>query len=490
MSGFGQLGVRFAFSLGLAFSVLGAAPKKAPKPPSAGDILDRYVAVTGGASAWHSKHSERDEIEGRALEGDRVVLRATVVVSRTGDSFSEVQVPQVASEGIYKGVAWASSHFSGVRIKHGEELEEAMRDSRMLEEADWRSLYPKSRLAGVETIGNQSCYKVLLLPSPIEKVEWFSISSGLLVRRASSEISTSGETAVLYTVEQWAENQGIRQPSVMLASRGDLQYRLRILSTIYDFYRDRAAFEYPSQVAEYLAAERTGKPLPNAEELIERHIFETGGPEAYEMLRTQQITGTLTFLARNLEGRMETWSAGDGKYYKSTDIPGIGKQEEGSDGVIAWDRSPAIGPRVRPRKTRGAVDVTLDAAGVIGWRFLLDQVRTEEEEIIDGHHCYRVRLVPLDGSADMFRWYDRETGLLYRSSISTNTDMGALPVVMTFEEYRMVGDVKWPTRIRVTASGQDTVFAADEVKLNGPVDDAVFALPPEIRDLAQRKALE
>jgi len=472
-----------AFSLAQAFS----APNK---PPTAGAILDRYVRVTGGAQAWHSKRSERDEIEGRTLDGDRVVLRATVVVSRSGDSFSEIQVPQVASEGIYKGIAWASSHFSGVRIKRGMELEEAMRDSRMLEEADWRSLYPKSRLAGIETIGDQSCYKVLLLPSPIDKVEWFSVASGLLVRRASSEISTSGDTPVGYTVEQWAENQGIRQPSVMLAWRGDLQYRLKILSTIYDFYSDRAAFQYPGQVAEYLAAERTGAALPNAEELIERHIFETGGPEAYEMLRTQKITGKLTFLARNIEARMETWAAGGGKYYQSTDIPGMGKQEEGSDGVIAWDRSPAIGPRVRPRKSPGAVAVTLDAAGVIGWRFLIDQVRTEAEEVIDSHDCYRVRLVPLDGSGDMIRWYDRETGLLYRSSLATKTDMGALPVVMTFEEYRMVGEVKWPSRIRVTASGQDTVFAADEVRLNEPVDDAIFELPPEIRDLAQKKALE
>jgi hypothetical protein len=168
----------------------------------------------------------------------------------------------------------------------------------------------------------------------------------------------------------------------------------------------------------------------------------------------------------------------------------MGKQEEGSDGVIAWDRSPAIGPRVRPRRSPGALAVTLDAAGVIGWRFLLDQVRTEAEEMIDSHDCYRVRLVPLDGSGDMIRWYDRETGLLYRSSLATKTDMGALPVVMTFEEYRMVGEVKWPSRIRVTASGQDTVFAADEVRLNEPVDDAIFELPPEIRDLAQKKALE
>jgi Outer membrane lipoprotein-sorting protein len=427
-------------------------------------------------------------IEGRTLDGERVVLRATVATSRARDSVSNIQIPQQGSEGVYKGVAWAVSEFSGVRIKRGPERDEALRDARILEEADWRSLYPKSRLLGIETIGSESCYKIQLLPSGT--TEWFSLSTGLLVRRTSSEISADGDTPTGYTVEQWGEHDGIKQPRVMLAWRGDLEYRLTVLSIAYNAERGRDDFKYPAPVAEYLAADHTGKALPNAEEIIERHIYESGGPEAYEMLRTQKITGTLTFVARNIEGRMETWAAGGGRYYQSTDIPGMGKQEEGSDGVIAWDRSPSIGPRVRPRKNSGAIGITLDAAGMIAWRVLIDRVRTEAEERVDGRDCYRVRLVPRDGSPDMIRWYDRDTGLLYRSSLATRTDMGELPVVLTFEEYREIAGVRWPSRIRTTASGQDTVFAADEVKLNEPVDDAVFDVPPEIRELAQKRAIE
>ena len=310
--------------------------------PTAGQVLDRYVSVTGGATAWHAKRTERDDIEGRTLDGLRVVLRATVTVSRSGNSVSEIQVPQVASEGIYKGVAWASSHFSGVRIKRGMERDEAIRDSRMLEEADWRDLYPKSQVAGVETIDQERCYKVLLLPSSTRKIEWFSVSSGLLVKRSAYELSTSGDTPAGYTVEEWAERGGIKQPVVMLAWRGDFEYRLRILSTVYN--GKHPDLQYPAEVAEYLKAERAGKALPNAEEIIERHIFESGGPEFYEMLRTQKITGTLTFLARNIEGCMETWAAAGGKYYQSTDIPGMGKQEEGQRrrhrvGPLACDRT-------------------------------------------------------------------------------------------------------------------------------------------------------
>src|SRR5580658_7852278 len=119
----------------LCGGLLFAGPEKLP---TAGQVLDHYVNVTGGAAAWHAKHTERDDIEGRTLDGQRVVLRAAITLSRSGNSVSEIDVPQKASEGIYKGVAWASSHFSGVRIKRGMERDEAIRDSRMLEEADWR----------------------------------------------------------------------------------------------------------------------------------------------------------------------------------------------------------------------------------------------------------------------------------------------------------------------------------------------------------------
>jgi hypothetical protein len=186
---------------------------------------------------------------------------------------------------------------------------------------------------------------------------------------------------------------------------------------------------------------------------------------------------------------METWAAEGGKYYQLTDIPGMGKQEEGSDGVIAWDRSPSIGPRVKRRQSASTLGVTLDAAGMIDWRLLIDHVRTEAEEQIDGRDCYRVRLAPRDGSADMIRWYDRDTGLLYRSALAVTTDMGTLPLVMTYEEYRSVAEVKWPSRIRISAPGQETLFAADEVKLNEPVDDAVFVVPAEIRELAEKSAM-
>ena len=283
----------------------------------------------------------------------------------------------------------------------------------MLEEADWRTLYPQSRVAGIEDVRYERCYRILLLPSATQKTEWFSMSTGLLVKRSAFELSPEGDTPAGYSVEDWAIHGGVKQPSTMLAWRGDFEYRLRVLDTIYDLKHMDLA--YPAEVADYLKADRAGKALPNAEEIVERHVYESGGPEFYQMVHTQRVSGRLIYVGRNVEGRMETWAAEGGKYYQLTDIPGMGRQEEGSDGVIAWDRSPSIGARVRPHKNTAPLGVTLDAAGMIEWRTLIDHVRTEA-----GREGRRAGLLP--------RAADAPRRLVRHDSLVRPRDGAALPV--------------------------------------------------------------
>src|SRR5581483_12192377 len=105
------------------------------------------------------------------------------------------------------------TRLSGARIKRGADREAALRMSRMLEEADWRSLYPKSRVDGIEEIDGRRCYKVLLLPSADRRVEWFDAETGLLARRSSVELGASGEVPLTYSVESWRVLEGLKQPS-------------------------------------------------------------------------------------------------------------------------------------------------------------------------------------------------------------------------------------------------------------------------------------
>jgi hypothetical protein len=448
---------------------------------TAATVLDRYVRVTGGANLWHAQKSETDDIEGRALDDDRIVLRATITTTRSGDSVSAVHVPQEATEGVFKGTAWAVSRFSGVRIKHGAERDEAIRDSRMLEEGDWRSIYPHAQFAGIENLNGQLRYKIQLSS---QTAEWFDADGGLLVRRETSELSPAGPVAVGFTVERWTEHAGLKQPSSLLAWRGDFHYRL----TLNTAYNNTSRLWLPVAVSEYLVAERAGTALPNAEEIIERHIYESGGLDAFENLKTQRITGTLTFLSSNTEAHVDSFASDGGRYYQAVDVPGLGLQEEGSDGAVSWERSPVLGPRIKLQADHNGLGVTLDAAQVVGWRQSIAEVRTEAREQMDGHDCYRVRLMPRGNSPALMRWYDRRSGLLYRTSIALATNMGALPTLMTFEEYRDVAGFKWPTRVRMVVSGQNLLFSVGDIRLNEPIESAVFDLPVEVKQIAEKKA--
>jgi len=465
-----------------------AAPARTPRYsalPSVSSVFDHYIQATGGRAAWRSKQAERNEIEGRNLDSGRVVLRAVITTSRNGSSLSEMTIPEVASEGIYKGVAWTWTKLAGPRLRKGAERATAMRAAHMLEEADWRALYPNSKVDGAEPIGGKMCYRVSLLPSSDGKLEWFELDSGLLVKKSWWEMSTSGPVGVTSTVEQWREVEGLRQPMTMLVDRGDMKYRLTVLNVAYSSAAGPEALRYPQEVANYLAEDRAGRALPNAEELIERHIFESGGAASYQTIRTQRVSGTLDYLSRGMVARTEAWSAPGGRYYQTVDIPGLGKQEEGSDGSVLWERSPALGPRARTRRDLSGLGMTMDAAEVIGWRYLIGQARTEVLEKVDGRDCYRVRLTAKSGGSTTVRWYEKNSGLLFRQSVSFKTEMGEVPAVLTYEEWRRVEGLQWPVKIRIVTAGQEMLFAADQVALNSAIENAVFVVPDDVKKLAE-----
>ena len=102
--------------------------------------------------------------------------------------------------------------------------------------------------------------------------------------------------------------------------------------------------------------------------------------------------------------------------------------------------------------------------------------------------CRWINVVARDGSLAALRWYEKGSGLLYRSRQALTTDMGAVPAVVTYEAYRDVEGIRWPSRIRMASEGQDMVFRADDVQLNREIDQRIFDLPDEIRQLAERKS--
>jgi hypothetical protein len=77
--------------------------------------------------------------------------------------------------------------------------------------------------------------------------------------------------------------------------------------------------------------------------------------------------------------------------------------------------------------------------------------------------------------------FDVETGLLVRRITYLRTMIGIIPEEWDFEDYRDVDGVKMPFTIKVSsvdAGNPYVVRKLTEIKLNAPVDDSKFAMPP------------
>jgi hypothetical protein len=79
-------------------------------------------------------------------------------------------------------------------------------------------------------------------------------------------------------------------------------------------------------------------------------------------------------------------------------------------------------------------------------------------------------------------YFDAENGLLLRRISYTRTMIGVIPEQMDFQDYRDVEGVKLPFTIvlaSVDPSNPVSTRKFDEIKLNPPIDDSKFNMPPK-----------
>lgn len=188
-------------STALMISALSAAGFASPadRLPAAETIIEKYIQATGGRAAMEKLHSQMltGTIE---LVGKGVTGTATVYRMAPGKSLSIVEFQGLGKveEGTDGQVAWSRSAMTGPRIKAGSEKAFAIRGARFHGELNWRDIYSKAEVAGVESVDGRACYKVLLTPEGESDatVRFYDKESGLLVKIVMTLKSPQGEFAV------------------------------------------------------------------------------------------------------------------------------------------------------------------------------------------------------------------------------------------------------------------------------------------------------
>jgi outer membrane lipoprotein-sorting protein len=231
---------------------------------------------------------------------------------------------------------------------------------------------------------------------------------------------------------------------------------------------------------------------PTAQSVLDRYVEVTGGKDAYAKVKSVTMLGTMEIKGQNVKGEMKMYRQDGGKYYTVVDLPGVGKQEDGSNGNIVWDKT-VLGPRIKTGPEKFLASCAKGALGEynrgpIEMDTCYAKAEFAGEEVVDGKKTYKLKMTPKEGKPEE-QYYDKESGLLVRTKMIMPSPMGEVPIVATVNEYREVDGVKTPVKLTNEMGPVAMIMTFTTVKFNDSIPDAIFALPPEIEQLtkAQKK---
>ena len=227
--------------------------------------------------------------------------------------------------------------------------------------------------------------------------------------------------------------------------------------------------------------------LPKGEAVLDKYVEVTGGKAAYSKVHTETTSGTMEFKAMGLKGKMTAYAAEPDKRYTEIVIDGIGKIQEGSNGEVAWGMSAVQGPRLKEGDEKAETLLQAKFNPDLTWRDLFKSAETVAVESIDGKDCYKVVLTPKNGTP-VTKWYDKQSGLLLKMSLTAKTPMGDIQSDSTFGDYRKEGDLLVPHKVVSHVATMELVMTIDSVQHNAEIPKDKFDIPAEVKALMNKPA--
>jgi outer membrane lipoprotein-sorting protein len=224
------------------------------------------------------------------------------------------------------------------------------------------------------------------------------------------------------------------------------------------------------------AASPTPAP-PTADQVLAKYLEAIGGTAAIDKTKTRMMKGTFTG-ANGVAIPFEIYQKAPDKFYINVTTQ-QGTIERGFDGKMAWEKSP-----------RGINDLTnpvLDSLKSVFLFFHNIKLKEQFSQMrLGGRDTLNERAIIIVSGRNNEKkrerlFFDAETGLLVRRITYTETPVGVIPEQIDFDDYRVVDGVKLPFTVRVSSvePGLLSTRTFSEIKINVPVDDAKFNMPPK-----------
>ena len=230
------------------------------------------------------------------------------------------------------------------------------------------------------------------------------------------------------------------------------------------------------------AKAETTSELPDAREIINRHIKAMGGREAILAHKSMHATGTLSIPSSGITGPMEMFGAANpNRVVVRMTVQGIGEIIEGFDGSHGWSMNPMTGAMLKVGKELTQTKFDADFYGDLRDPKNYPQIKTVEKTAFDGRPCYKVSVKRIDGVED-FDFYDVATGLRAGSMQTRETFTGTVNMTTIESGYKKFGKLMQATQVTQQVMGIEQKITLLTVEYD-KVDPAAFAPPPAVKAL-------
>jgi len=226
--------------------------------------------------------------------------------------------------------------------------------------------------------------------------------------------------------------------------------------------------------------------LKTGDAVLDNYVEATGGAAAYAKMHNVVMKGSMSMPAMGMKGAVTIYASEPNKLAMSTELAGVGKVVEGTDGTNAWTFSSMQGPQLK--KGEELADSLREAFfhKENEWRTVYASAELAGVENVDGKPAYKVTLTPKTGKPAT-QYYDQATGLMVRHQSVRKTAFGDIPVDVSISGYRQDCGVKLPHSSVETVAGQKIELQIDTVVCNSDLPADAFQPPAEVKALINKQ---
>ncbi len=224
--------------------------------------------------------------------------------------------------------------------------------------------------------------------------------------------------------------------------------------------------------------------LPDAQDVIDKHIKATGGEDAFRKLETQVSKATFKLSEMGMEGTMTTYKAKGGKSLTQVEFGAFGTITSGTNGGVSWQMNPMEGNTVREGQEMARELRSAEFNVFLNWKAHFEKAQCVGEESVDGAQCYKVVMTPSNDDPVSY-FFDKKSGLLLKQQQKLTEVPGGTETI-TFSNYKKVNGISVPHKVAIDAVEATFEITFDSIEFNVDIPPDRFDLPEEVKVLVKK----